>query len=733
MSKIHSIFIHLPLLGLALTLGTVAHAQDAAETPSPSPAPTAAAEAQTLAPVEVQATREPSSSEASKSYKIQKSNSATKLDIEEMETPQTVNVVTRQQIEDFGLNSGRAVLGATPGVTVQAQETERTSYGSRGTEISNFQTDGLGVPFGDYNYQNGDIDTAIYDRIEVLKGANGLTSSLGEPGATVNFIRKRPTKDFQTSLGLSYGSWETKRVEADVSGTVTQSPGIRARLVGAAQEGNSYLDHYSLSKNIFSGIIEADLSDSTLLTVGHFEQRSNPEGNNWGALPLLDQSGNQVSYSRSYNPNPEWAKWEKTTKNSFAELSQQLGAGWALKVSYKHIDDKEDAELAYYSGAADPQGVGISVFTGKYDTIQKQDLVDANVTGSYPLFGRQHELVVGASLLRSKEASRAGEAQAATDVNWNGWDGQFANPGFVFAGPMGSAADYLQEISTVYAATRVHATEDLKILLGANQTKASSEGQSYGAKMDYDKSKTMPYAGITYNISPNYTAYTSYSTIFRPQTTLDTSGKLVDPVDGAAYELGLKSSWFEDRLSATFATFQTQQKHYPLRASDSVGIIKRYLVGELLTQGIEFDLAGKIGNSTDIVFGFTQVSMRDNKSGAKTRTYLPTSLVNLLATYQIPALKELKVGASAKWQNKTKQDIESAAYVAGVAIPFAGTIRQGDYALLGLMAHYDVSKNFSVQANADNITNKKYLNSFPDGQGFYGAPANYSVGVTLRN
>ncbi|RYZ54786.1 MAG: TonB-dependent siderophore receptor [Proteobacteria bacterium] len=654
MSRLHNRFIHLPLLGFALTAGTLALAQDAAEATPP------ATEAQTLAPVEVQATREQTSSEASKSYKIQKSNSATKLDIEEMETPQTVNVVTRQQIEDFGLTSGRSVLAATPGVTVQAQETERTSYGSRGTEISNFQTDGLGVPFGDYNYQNGDIDTAIYDRIEVLKGANGLTSSLGEPGATVNFIRKRPTKDFQTSLGLSYGSWETKRLEADISGTVTQSPGIRARLVGAAQEGNSYLDHYSLNKNIFSGIIEADLSDSTLLTVGHFEQRSNPEGNNWGALPLLDQSGNQVSYSRSYNPNPEWAKWEKTTKNSFAELSQKLGSDWALKVSYKHIDDKEDAELAYYSGAADQAGVGISVFTGKYDTIQKQDLVDANVTGSYPLFGREHELVVGASLLRSKEASRAGEAQAATDVNWNGWDG-------------------------------------------------------------------------TYNISPNYTAYTSYSTIFRPQTTLDTTGKLVDPVDGAAYELGLKSSWFDDRLSATFATFQTQQKHYPMRASDSVGIIKRYLVGELLTQGIELDLQGKIGNSTDIVFGYTQVSMRDNKSGAKTRTYLPTSLVNLLATYQIPALKELKVGASAKWQNKTKQDIESAAYVGGAPIPYAGTIRQGDYALLGLMAHYDVSKNLSVQGNADNVTNKKYLNSFPDGQGFYGAPANYSVGVTLRN
>lgn len=88
--------------------------------------------------------------------------------------PQTVNVVTRQQIEDFGLNSTREILKNTPGVTVQSQETERSSYMSRGFEISNILTDGVGFPLSSYNYNNTNPDTYFYDRVEVVKGADAL-------------------------------------------------------------------------------------------------------------------------------------------------------------------------------------------------------------------------------------------------------------------------------------------------------------------------------------------------------------------------------------------------------------------------------------------------------------------------------------------------------------------------------------------------------------------------------
>ena len=99
-----------------------------------------------LQTIEVTATADEGSSENTKAYTVKQSSSATKLNITTQETPQTINVITRQQMDDFGLTSTRDVLANTPGVTVSNQETERTTYLARGFEISNILVDGEGYP-----------------------------------------------------------------------------------------------------------------------------------------------------------------------------------------------------------------------------------------------------------------------------------------------------------------------------------------------------------------------------------------------------------------------------------------------------------------------------------------------------------------------------------------------------------------------------------------------------------
>ncbi len=132
------------------------------------------------------------SSEQSKAYIIQNSSTASKLNIPLKETPQTVNVLTRQQLDDFALDNTRDVLRNTPGIIVSNQETERTSYLARGFEISNVLVDGVGIPLEGYNYNNDNPDSFLFDRVEVVKGANALNNGIGDPGATINMIRKRP-------------------------------------------------------------------------------------------------------------------------------------------------------------------------------------------------------------------------------------------------------------------------------------------------------------------------------------------------------------------------------------------------------------------------------------------------------------------------------------------------------------------------------------------------------------
>lgn len=683
------------------------------------------AQVQALQTIQVKASNAEQSSEQTKAYNVKNSSSATKLNIEAKETPQTINVVTRQQIEDFGLNSTRDVLKNTPGVTVSNQETERTTYMARGFEISNILTDGVGFPLSGYNYNNTNPDTYFYDRVEVVKGADSLTNAFGDPSATINNIRKRPTQEFQASGGVSYGSWDTQRYEADVSGAIIPSGKVRGRIMGYEQTGDSYLDRYSSEKNGFAGIIEADLTDSTLLTAGYSQEQNKPNANNWGSLPLLDANGKQISYDRSYNPNPDWAHWDNETQNAFVELKQKINDLWTAKLTYNYLDTKHNSRLLYYYGYPKADGSGVSLTPWGGQEHQEKHAVDFNLEGTYKLFNREHEASLGYSYVRSHQQDKQSTGTIndsnvikSTTTDWSSW-----TPQSITWSDFTEAANYKQNINSIYAATRLHLNEDLKLLLGANYVQAESKGESYGSPMSYSESKVSPYVGLTYNFTPEYTGYMSYTSIFRPQTGIDKdTNQALKPIDGKSYEMGVKSSWLDDRLTGTLSVFKTEQNNYPLRSSDGNPLNRKVPTSDLESQGVEVGLSGQITDNVNLSFGYAQFSIKDTKNGGEARTYNPNQTLNLLTTYTPPVLPKLKVGAGLQWQDGIKlydSNINS-------------TIKQDAYALVNLMASYEVNDHITLQANGNNIFDKKYLNSFPDGQAFYGAPANYTVAVKFK-
>lgn len=685
-----------------------------------------AADIENLPTISVQATADQTelSSEQSKSYIVKKSASAAKLNIPVKETPQTVNVVTRQQLNDFALNSAREALSNTPGITVSSQETERSTYTARGFEISNILTDGVGFPSSSYNYNNTNPDTYFYDRIDVIKGADALTNAFGDPSATIDYIRKRPTQEFQANAGLSYGSWNTQRYEADVSGALNKEGSIRGRLMGYEQTGDSYLDRYSSEKNGFSGIIDADLSDSTLLTVGYSQQQNKPNANNWGALPLLGADGKQLSYDRNYNPNPDWAYWDNKSQNAFAELKQKINDKWTAKLSYNYTQTDHNSNLLYYFGYPDQNGADVALTAWGGKESLKSHFADLNLQGTYSLFGREHEATLGYSYLQSKQYDQESTGTINdSNINnnqttdWASW-----TPQSVTWSAFSDAANYTQKLNSVYAATRLHLNDDLKLLLGLNYVQAKSEGYNYNNPATYDENKVSPYAGITYNFTPEYTGYLNYTSIFRPQTGAGEDKKPLKPVDGESYEAGIKSSWLDDKLTGTLAVFRTEQSNYPLRNSDGNILNRKVETSDLRSQGVEVGLAGQLTDHLNLAFGYSQFSLKDLKNGGEARTYNPNQTINLLTTYTIPAIPKLKIGAALQWQDATKL------YDSTVK----STITQDAYALVNLMTSYELNKHISLQANANNVTDKKYLYSFPDGQAFYGPSTNYNVAVKFK-
>ena len=671
------------------------------------------------------------STEKSKSYLIQNSSTASKLNIPLKETPQTVNVVTRQQLDDFALDNTRDVLRNTPGITVSNQETERTSYLARGFEISNVLIDGVGIPLEGYNYNNDNPDSFLFDRVEVVKGANALNNGIGDPGATINMIRKRPTFDLQAAFNASYGSWNTQRYEADVSSPLTQDGKVRGRVFGYQQTGDSYLDRYELEKNGLGAVLEADVTDTTLLTAGYTETNHKPNGVNWGSNPLINTEGAQLSYSRSYNYSPDWAYWNSNIKSYFAELEQKLAGDWTAKLTYDEKRTQRDSKLLFLSGKPGANGTsGIFLYPGMYIDDNKEQQASLSFSGTYPLWGQRHE----ASL---------GYVWAKNSLDELGYAGSFANPlttdlaSFTPEEPtwdMSKTSGEMhirQKNQSFYAATRLHLNDDLKLLLGTNYVQAESSGSSYGTDTIYDEDKVLPYAGLTYNFSPEYTGYLSYTSIFRPQTTKAMDGSINNPIEGESYEVGVKSSWLDDKLTATMAVFRTEQSNYPLRDSDGIPTLRKTQVSDLRSQGYEFGLAGQLTDHLNLSFGYTQFSLKDLINGGDARTFNPTQSFNLLTTYQVPQIPKLKLGLGVQLQDQTYLDVPEAT-ANGVITQKAGVIEQDAYALVNLMASYELNEHMTLQANGNNLTNEKYLFNFPNQQGFYGAPANYSVAVKFK-
>ena len=359
---------------------------------------------------------------------------ATRLVLKPKETPQTISVITRQEMDDFNLNSIDDVMRHTPGVSVVTYDSERTEYYSRGFAIQNFQYDGIPM-HRDSAYSAGNTlsDMAIYDRIEVLKGATGLLTGVGDPGATINLIRKKPTKDFQGNVSLGLGSWNNYRGQIDLSGPLNETGSIRARGVAAYQDKESQLDRYERKTPVFYGILEADLTDNTLLTVGADYQDNKPKGSTWGGIPIYNSAGQFNKMPRGFNNGANWSNWEQYTRTIFSTLEHKFDNDWVAKIQLNHQINGYDAQLgAAAGGHPNPStGTGVSMWAGNYKGETKSDAADIYATGPFQLFGREHELVVGASISEStwKNNGYGTPTDYKTSVDqYYQWNGNVAEP-----------------------------------------------------------------------------------------------------------------------------------------------------------------------------------------------------------------------------------------------------------------------------------------------------------------
>lgn len=670
--------------------------------------------------VKVRARQDPLTTERTDQYGAVASTTATRLMLSPRETPQSVSVVTRARMDDFGLLSANDVLANTTGVSIDVVETDRTYFNSRGFDISNFQVDGVGLPFTNGD-QLGDIDTAPFDRVEVLRGANGLLSATGNPSATVNYVRKRPTPSFQASAGLTLGSWQKRRIEGDVSGPLNQAGTLRGRAIVMAQRNESFMDNYALDKHVLAGVLEASLGPHTVLSAGITRQSNRPEGTSWGGLPLNYADGSPTDYPRSTAAAPRWSHWNNTDTTRFVEITQTLGDRWTVKGVASRRTLQADGKLFSISGALPDRitGAGSESWLSTQVADEDQTVFDLHAAGSFELAGRRHDAMVGVNQAKvHNQASYQRGAGNGTPVTApQGW-GAYPEP--AFNGGTGSA-DFVNRRQSLYAVTRLNLADAWKLMLGVNHTRMESEGLGFRAvPRVYEEAETVPHVGLVFDIDARHSLYASYTKIVNPQTQVDANGALLGPVKGSNAELGAKGEWLNGELNGSFIVFRTEQNNTAEYAGfDTAAGFSYYRRIDATSTGFELDVAGRVSPGWELSAGYTQLKLED-AAGAAARTFVPRRTLRVSTSYRLPMLPQLKLGATLRWQSEVHRVNATQAAPNGADI----LARQPAYAVLGLMARYDFSDRLSAHLLLNNVTDKTYLASLYWDQSLYGAPRN---------
>ncbi|MGB0860895.1 MAG: TonB-dependent siderophore receptor [Pseudoalteromonas spongiae] len=662
-------------------------------------------------------------------YLAVEAETASKLGISIKETPQSVRVITRALMNDFSLDDVNQVLETTPGVSVEKIETDRTYYKARGFDITNFQVDGLGLPQESGALQ-GTLDTAIYQRIEVVMGANGMMTGAGNPSATVNFIRKRPTDDLRANVSITAGSWSNMRLDADVSGRLNEYAAGRAVVV--KQKRDSYLDRYSVERDVFYGITELNLTDSTTLTTSLTYQQNDADSPLWGALALFDSQGNPTDYDTSTSTAADWAYWNNTSKQAFVELEQLVGDNWSVIARYAHTQTEQDSNLFYVYGTPDAQtGLGLTGYASDYQLTDRLNLFDVYAKGSFELFGQEHLIAAGASV-----ADMAYQDSSLYDYttgngfpampNLNDWDGVAPVP-VLKDGLNGSRVD--SEQVSEYVSARFSITDDLKLLAGIRHTAWETNGLSYGKNKSRDVSDTTSHLGTVYQINDDINVYASYSETFAPQAEQDINGQTLDPISGDTKEIGIKTELFNDLMMLNVAIFDAEQENIAVADtanSTPDNTVYRAAPG-IQSQGFELELSGEVGFgiSANLGYTYTDIDVSDtinsgNEDAQLVKDYTPKQVFKLAAKYDATFVDGLSFGMNMRWQDDISRVQNDTPLI---------VTKQNAYALVNMMASYEINSQVSVTANVNNVFDKKYVNSLYWAQGFYGAPRNYALSL----
>lgn len=650
-----------------------------------------------------------------------------------VETPQAVDTISADVLENEGITHLMEALEFSPSVVRQNNSGGLfDSFAMRG--FSGDENNPSGYLVNGFNSRgyNGNRSTANVETIEVMKGPGSALYGQGEPGGTVNIITKKPQFDEQGYLQGTVGNNDKKQLEFDYTNGLNDD--VAFRINGAYEDSDSYRDHVYLEALHLNPSLLWNISDVTSVS---YEMEILDQKKPWDrGVYVLDNDFDATNPEDFYGDPRDGAHQVKALGHQLL-LNHSLTDDWHLL-----------AGLAYRESSMDGTSSDTELSDGRqliYDdpnTLSRQrrvrdydaqdfsarfelsgELTIANITNNL-LFGLDYyQYDLDTDYKRWRTAWGSGDPTYSIDPN---------NPDYTQPQPEATQNKLTEETQTglgFYAQDLLELTERTKLLLGFRVDKIEKDlvNKLDNTEQSDDQTQVTPRIGLTYKMADNLVLYTSYAEGFRPNSGIDSSGNSFEPEETKSFEFGAKWDDVLERFSGSIALFDAEKSNL-LTLNPGTG--QSDTLGEVESQGIEFDLVTELGYNTriELAYAYTDAKTKNEATNLDWGTVIPAGsrLINVAEHVGHLSLRH-------------DTELMGKPTYLGTTVHYVGD-RLGEttdpdyilpsYTIVNLGAVVEMSDQLTLKLDVNNLFDEEYfVNSYHKLWTMPGAPMNYTVSV----
>ncbi len=681
------------------------------------PAAPSAVEAGTLAPVHVVGRLEQTATGPVEGYVARRSATATKTDTSLIETPQSISVVSREQMRDREVQSVTDAILYSAGITGDnAADVRYDRPVIRGFAARQF-LDGLYLNYYNSGYNMPLIEPYGLERVEILRGPSAVLYGANAPGGLLNLVSKRPTDVPLREINLQAGTNSRLQGSFDFSDAIDVNGVARFRLTGLVRDSDTQTDYAHDDRVFIAPSLDLKLSDrSRLLLLASYQR--DKQGTLINFLPregtLIPTVDGRTIPSSFFTGEPGFNSFDRKQYSLGYQFEHRFSDALVFRQSARYMRSDLDYTGVYAAGWASAAQTHLRRASlqdsGKLDSV----VLDNQLQADFGTGAIKHTALAGVDYQRAKFEELQGYGTVGAGLGlidpFAPQYGQSINPIPAF-----TRADQNQRQLGLYAQDQMKFGERWVLVASGRKDWARSDtlserivtatGATTSTHTPVDQSDFTYRLGMVYRGANGVAPYVSHSTSFQPQAGSDYAGTPFKPTTGKQTEIGVKYQPPGSDGYVVASLYDLRQQNVLTADPDpSHGAAARVQTGAIRSRGLELEGVFEFDTGLKLIGAYTYMDMEVTRSNSgdlhKTPTNRPRHMASLWAHYTVRSgpLQGLRVGGGVRYMGSTWGDA-------------ANTFKVGAATLFDAAVHYQLDRHWGFALNASNLFDKSYIGS----------------------